>query len=81
MKLALKTWGNSLAIRIPAQLTKELGVVDGSIVEAHEESGKLILTPIREKPKYTLSELLEGLTPENQHAEIQTGPAVGKEVC
>jgi hypothetical protein len=29
--------------------------------------------------RFSLSELLAGVTPENIHAEIQTGPSVGKE--
>ena len=34
MELQIGKWGNSLAVRLPAQLVKELGVSEGSIVEA-----------------------------------------------
>jgi len=32
------------------------------------------------KPKYTLEGLLEGVTPENCHGEILSGPPVGREI-
>ena len=34
MELQIGKWGNSLAVRLPAQLVKELGVSEGSIVKA-----------------------------------------------
>lgn len=33
-----------------------------------------------EEPPETLDELLLRVTPENRHAEVETGPAMGKEV-
>lgn len=81
MKLQFKTWGNSLAVRVPVQLTRELGIEDGSEVEVQQEGERLILTPIKKKPSYTLEELLFGITSENKHEEFPTGPAAGKEEC
>ena len=34
MELHIGKWGNSLAVRLPTQLVKELGVSEGSIVKA-----------------------------------------------
>jgi antitoxin MazE len=34
MELQIGKWGNSLAVRLPAQLVKELGVSEGSVVRA-----------------------------------------------
>lgn len=34
MDLQVAKWGNSLAVRLPTQLVKELGVSEGSIVKA-----------------------------------------------
>ena len=33
------------------------------------------------KPTYTLSDLLDQVTEDNLHDEVDTGPAVGNEVC
>jgi antitoxin component of MazEF toxin-antitoxin module len=35
---------------------------------------------LRLRKKKTLSQLVAGITPENQHGEWDTGPAVGREV-
>ena len=35
MNLAITKWGNSLAVRIPAELIKEIGVKEGDQLQAH----------------------------------------------
>ena len=77
MTIAIKKWGNSLAIRLPKEIAKSLAVKDDSKLEVHIEEGKLILTPQREED---LSQLLEQITPENLHREVETGEAVGHEI-
>ncbi len=72
-------WGNSLAIRIPQQLAKEIGLIDGAEVEIVAIDGNLTIKPRRQK-QYSLEELIAGITPENRHAEIDTGVSVGAEV-
>lgn len=39
----------------------------------------LVISPKAPRP-FTLAQLLEGITDENIHEEIKTGPAVGNEV-
>jgi len=34
---------------------------------------------LRLRKKVTLAQLVAGITPENRHAEVDTGPAVGRE--
>ena len=41
--------------------------------------GKLVVTPAA-KAKYSLEQLVENITRENAHAEIDTGEPVGNEV-
>jgi antitoxin MazE len=48
-------------------------LVDVSLLD-----GKLLVTPLR-PPAVTLEELLQGITPQNLHHEVDTGPAVGNE--
>lgn len=79
MLATIAKWGNSRAIRIPKQLALETGIDFGSKVELVLENGELRIVPV-EKPRYTLEELVAGITPENRHGEIDIGPAVGKEV-
>jgi antitoxin MazE len=73
----VQKWGNSLALRIPKAFAAAARLEANSVVEVSVEDGKLVLTPVR--PKYTLEELLKGVTPENVHPEWDTGPAMGNE--
>jgi antitoxin MazE len=71
-------WGNSLAVRIPQHLAREIGLSDGAEVEIVTIDGNLTIKPRRQK-QYTLDELVAGITPTNRHAEIDTGLSVGEE--
>jgi antitoxin MazE len=72
-------WGNSLAIRIPQHLAQEIGLAAGVEVEIAIDDDKLTIAPKRER-EYSLAELVAGITPENLHAQIDTGSPVGEEV-
>lgn len=48
-------------------------------VEMSLADGVLVISRIT-PPQYTLEGLLEGVTDENLHGEVETGPAVGDEV-
>lgn len=78
MEARIKKWGNSLALRIPSSLAKEAGLQYESPVELSLIDGRLVVVPTS-KPKLTLDHLLAQVTEDNIHAEMDTGPAVGKE--
>jgi antitoxin MazE len=83
MKIEFAKWGNSLAVRIPAALAQEVGAREGRPAEITVENGALVLKPITRRKKrrrYTLEELLKGMTKENVHPETEWGPPRGKEV-
>ncbi|BDA66629.1 transcriptional regulator/antitoxin, MazE [Calothrix sp. PCC 7716] len=79
MAQIIAKWGNSLAVRIPQNLAKEVNITEGSEVEFSVVDGSLVIKPNKRK-RYTLSELVDGITPENLHDLIDTGIAVGNEV-
>lgn len=79
MKTKVQKWGNSLAVRIPRPFAEETGLENGSSIELSLEEGRLILSPLSET-SYTLKKLLQGITPENVHGELDSGPPVGREV-
>ena len=68
-----------MALRIPKAFAVESNVTGGSTVDVSMENGKIVVTPVS-KHEYTLEELLEGVTEENLHGEIDWGKPVGKEV-
>ena len=82
METILRKWGNSIGLRIPALLLAELGLSENTPVELKVEDGKLIVAPGRRKRrwKYSLDELLAGVSPENIHPETDWGVPVGDEV-
>lgn len=46
-------------------------------VEVRAEGGRIIIEPVA--PAYTLDDLLNGITAENQHTEFDFGAAQGQE--
>ncbi|MFM7423304.1 MAG: AbrB/MazE/SpoVT family DNA-binding domain-containing protein, partial [Alphaproteobacteria bacterium] len=51
MKVLVKKWGNSAALRIPAAVMAAAQVSLDQPVEVKEEDGRIVITPIRE-PSY-----------------------------
>jgi antitoxin MazE len=78
MQATVQKWGDSLAIRLPTGLISEIQLSENAVVDISLEQNRLVIKPV--KPKYTLDELLAGVTLDNLHSEISTGHAVGKEV-
>ena len=79
MKTRIQKWGNSLALRIPKSFARELGFDRDVTVDVSLEDGKLVVVPVTESP-ITLERLLEQITEDNIHREVDTGSAVGEEV-
>ena len=79
MVATIAKWGNSLAVRIPQHLAQEINLSEGCQVQLVLIDGKLTIEPIT-RQRYSLEELVEAITPENLHNEIDSGVAVGNEV-
>jgi antitoxin MazE len=73
----INRWGNSLGVRIPLPVATELGLKIGTVVEVTIEDGRAVISPV--KKKYTLAELLEGVTPDSIDGEYAWGQPVGNE--
>lgn len=77
MKTSVQKWGNSLGLRIPSVYAKELHLLDGSIVDIQRKENEIIISPA--KKKKSLNDLIQLITDENQHGEIDFGSPHGKE--
>ncbi|MCI0475518.1 MAG: AbrB/MazE/SpoVT family DNA-binding domain-containing protein [Anaerolineales bacterium] len=75
----IQKWGNSLALRIPQAVAREIGLDKDSSVEIALTDGKLVIAPVV-KRKLTLAKLLAQVTDENIHREIDTGASIGREL-
>lgn len=78
MKTKIQKWGNSLAVRIPRPFAEEIHLEENTTVDLMIRSGKLVIVPA--EPEITLTSLVEQITDENRHNEIETGTRVGNEV-
>ena len=79
MRVQVRKWGNSLALRIPKPFAEDVGVREGSAVRLSVSKGRLVAAPIHAR-KIRLRDLLDGITKETLHGEVSTGPRVGREV-
>ena len=78
MHAAIAKWGNSLAVRLPSQVAREINVTEGSQVDLTIEDGTVMIRPAR--PRYKLSELLAGMNPVETAEEVDFGAPQGEEI-
>jgi antitoxin MazE len=77
MKAAIKKWGNSAAIRLPARILASVHIEIDTEVEITQKQGCIVISPITQH--YHLDTLLNAITPSNCHDEIDTDNPIGKE--
>jgi len=79
----ISRWGNSLGVRIPKDIANRIGLADGVPVEIEERDGEVVISRTKPRLRYSLEELVTGVTPEEAHEttrEIDWGPDVGREI-
>jgi len=77
LRARIAKWGNSLGVRIPKAVAKEVGLDEGSNVEVKVSGRNLVLAPARRE--YSLNELVAAITPKNRHGGTDWGAPVGNE--
>ena len=78
MRAAIRKWGNSAAVRIPASVLQTAQLEVDESVDVREESGRIVIAPLRRK-EYDLAVLVKGITRQNLHEEVDFGRPAGKE--
>lgn len=78
MRAAIKKWGNSAAVRIPAAVLQTAHLDVDEAVDVREESGRIVIEPVRRK-EYDLAELVKGITRRNLHEEVDFSGHTDKE--
>jgi antitoxin MazE len=78
METRIGKWGNSLALRIPQPVAAEVGLSFDATVELTPRGEELVISVIKQ-PGTQLDILLAGVTEDNLHGEVDSGPAVGGE--
>ena len=78
MRVTVKKWGNSAAVRIPAAIMEAAQIAPDAVVDVSEEDGRIVIVPLRNEA-FDLDSLVSKMTPDNLHDEIDVGPAQGRE--
>ncbi len=78
MTTKVQKWGNSLAIRIPIELSKKIGLVEGRAVDFVQMKNSIVVRPAM--PVYKLRDLLKGMTRKKAQPEIDWGGPRGNEI-
>ena len=76
MTVAIKKWGNSLALRIPKDIAQTLHIENNSTLELSIKDGALVIEPQNET---LLESLVSRIDADNLHHEVDTGKVVGNE--
>ena len=76
--LEIKTWGNSLGVRIPSAVARAAQLKANQPVKLTVENGRVIITPQSPKP-LTLAERLERYDPVLHGGEAMAAPPIGAE--
>ncbi|OQY44368.1 MAG: hypothetical protein B6242_12800 [Anaerolineaceae bacterium 4572_78] len=79
MQVSLQQQADFLTLAIPKTIANQMGLQFNSIVEVILVNGNLLVKPVV-KPKFTLEQLLSGVTTDNLHGEVDTGQSTGNEV-
>lgn len=78
MNATIQKWGNSLALRIPQAVAKQIHVKEGDAVTLRVSAAGLTLKPAPKR--LSLDDLLAQVTPENLHPATDWGADAGREV-
>ncbi len=78
MNATIRKWGNSLALRIPGVLARDVALRQGTVVEISVRKTGILIRP-RKRRGFSLSGLLKGVTAGNRHSEHVWGGPAGSE--
>jgi antitoxin MazE len=79
MRMVVRKWGNSAAVRIPASVMAAASLDLDQIVDVREEGGRILIEPIKAEP-YNLDALLDQMRPETFPEDIDFGRPQGREI-
>ena len=74
----ISKWGNSLGVRLPKAVAREVQLDEGDTVQVSVKNGTIMIRP--DRPRYSLHELVRRITPKNRHGESDWGSKLGNEV-
>jgi antitoxin MazE len=70
----LARWGKSLGVRIPKNIVRRLGLVEGAEVDIDVDVDRVIISRVQPRPRYALKDLLVGMTRDAMHKAYDWDP-------
>ena len=78
VQVQLAKWGNSLGLRVPRDIAARVGFTEGVRVDIEaSDDGRIIIT--RSRRRFTLDELLAGMTSDREHV-LEDDASAGEEI-
>jgi len=74
----VEKWGDSLGLRLPKSVAAEARISEGDTVEIVVDRGAIVVRRVGKR--YSLEELVSGITKANRHAENEWGASTGREL-
>lgn len=78
MRIVVRKWGNSAAVRIPASVMAEASLELDQTVDVRQEGGRIVIEPIR-APGYDLDMMLDAMRQETFPEDLDFGAPKGRE--
>lgn len=76
-RVQVAKWGNSLGVRVPRDVAARVGLTEGARVDVEATpDGRIVIS--RSRRRFTLEELVAGMTPEREHP-LEDDEARGEE--
>lgn len=79
MRVQVKKWGNSAAVRIPASMLAAVDLRVDQAVEINERNGRIVIEKVKSHA-YDLNEMLGRMKPETFHDDVDFGGPKGREI-
>jgi antitoxin MazE len=79
VRVVVKRWGNSAAVRIPKGVMQAARLEIDQTVEISEVDGQVVIVPVQ-PAALDLHHILQGITPENLHTPNDFGAPAGREL-
>ncbi|MCW0232954.1 MAG: AbrB/MazE/SpoVT family DNA-binding domain-containing protein [Ferrovibrio sp.] len=81
MRITVKQWGNSAAVRLPTAILEASGLKLDQQVEIREEHGRIVIEPVEIEPEeIDIEAICAQLDPNEKPELVDFGPPVGSEV-
>ena len=78
VRVQISKWGNSLGLRVPRNVALQTGLAEGAQVDVEaRDDGSIVVR--KTKRRYTLEELVAGMTPDKAHAALMDDEPRGSE--